>query len=128
MPGEGAHLDTTGRVMQVASESLSGTARHSLIEVPSGKLIGSINPPPSALAPGARMTATQTANRFGFALYRAGEQNPLVTLGLDVWIAEGYPTFSGDGTRLAWGNQDGTVSVCYIPEIQRRLAAIGLGW
>jgi len=74
------------------------------------------------------MSAVQTSNRFGFSLYRAGEPNPLVTLGIDMLSVEESATFSGDGTRLAWGNQDGTVTVCDLPEIQRRLAALGFGW
>jgi WD40 repeat protein len=127
-PGVGDHLDPTGRIMQFSPESLSGTAQYTLIEVPSGKWIASINPPPNALGREAQMTAVQTANRFGLALYRAGERNPLVTLGIDMLSVQESATFSGDGARLAWGNQDGTVTVCNLPEIQRRMAALGFGW
>jgi hypothetical protein len=35
---------------------------------------------------------------------------------------------SRDGRLLAWGNQDGTVSVCDLSEMQRRLGQIRLGW
>ena len=41
---------------------------------------------------------------------------------------EGRPTFSQDGALLAWGNRDGTVTVCHLEDVQRRLAAIGFGW
>jgi hypothetical protein len=36
--------------------------------------------------------------------------------------------FSPDGRQLAWGNGNGSVSVCDLEEIQRRLAEVGLGW
>ncbi len=36
--------------------------------------------------------------------------------------------FSPDGNHIVWGNQDGTVTVCDLNEVQRRLAGVGLGW
>ena len=36
--------------------------------------------------------------------------------------------FSQDGNHIVWGNQDGTVTVCDLNEVQRRLAGVGLGW
>jgi hypothetical protein len=36
--------------------------------------------------------------------------------------------FSRDGRIVAWGEPDGTVSVCNLVEVQRRLAEFGLGW
>ena len=36
--------------------------------------------------------------------------------------------FSQDGNQIIWGNQDGTVTVCDLNEVQRRLAGVGLGW
>jgi WD40 repeat protein len=38
------------------------------------------------------------------------------------------PVFSRDGNLLAWGSQDGTVSVCDLEELNRRLAEIKLDW
>jgi hypothetical protein len=32
------------------------------------------------------------------------------------------------GTHLAWGNADGTVTVCNLREINRRLMEVGLDW
>jgi hypothetical protein len=51
----------------------------------------------------------------------------LATLGVDHQTA-GEPEFSEDGRFLAWGNRDGTVFVADLPEVQRRLERIGLGW
>ena len=59
---------------------------------------------------------------------RRGAKEPAVVLGIDVRSSGSQHYFSADGTRYAWGNQDGTVNVADLPEIQRRLAEIGLGW
>jgi eukaryotic-like serine/threonine-protein kinase len=127
-PGQGARLDAAGRLMLFAPENAPPGTLYSLIEIPSSKWVTFVDPPASALGPGARVSAVQTASRFGFAFHRVGDPTPLATLGIDVLSAEGTATFSGDGTRLAWGNQDGTVTVCYLPDVQKRLTAIGFGW
>jgi serine/threonine protein kinase/WD40 repeat protein len=128
LPGEGQQLDATGRIMQFEPESPPSGTPPTLIEVPSGKWLGGIDPAGCALGPDAHIWATNDENRFGFTLHRQGDPTPLVKLGEDTLSAEGYPTFSSDGSRLVWGNQDGTVTVCYLPEIQRRLSALGFGW
>ncbi|HXY32990.1 MAG TPA: hypothetical protein VEI07_02120 [Planctomycetaceae bacterium] len=94
------------------------TPGDSLIEIPSGKLVGFVSTPASSLAPAAHISSVETANTFGFCLYRVSDNNPLITLGID---SECSPrsTFNLDGSRLAWGNRDGTVTVCYLAEVQR---------
>jgi hypothetical protein len=52
----------------------------------------------------------------------------LVEFPLDVLNFCSHGQFSRDGLHLAWGNTDGTVSLLDLKEIQRRLAAVGLGW
>ena len=37
-------------------------------------------------------------------------------------------SFSPDGNYAAWGNSDGTVAVCDLPEIDRRLGEAKMGW
>jgi hypothetical protein len=64
---------------------------------------------------------------FGLTLHRRGEQRPLVTLA-PYDLLSGGQLFNVAGTHIAWGNADGTVTVCDIQEIRRRLAAVGLGW
>jgi WD40 repeat protein len=120
------HLDATGNLLQFTANDSPG--QYPLIEIPSGKWAGSLNPPASALGPGAHLLANEHPERFGHTLYRRGDETPLVSLGIDTLSAEGHATFSLDGTRLAWGNQDGTVTICYLAEVQRRLASIGFGW
>jgi hypothetical protein len=124
MPGGEVRLDATGQLIEFGPQS-PGPA--SLIELSSGRLLGYVDPPAGALGPGARLSTVDTASGFGYALYRRGERIPLVTLGIDTMCSPGS-TFSSDGSRLAWGNRDGTVTVCYLAEVQRRLADMGLGW
>jgi WD40 repeat protein len=127
MPATGFCLDTTGTLMEFGPKSLPGNPLNSLIEIPSGKLVGFVDPPASSMGPLAHFSAAETATAFGFSLHRMGDPLPLVTLGIDIECSP-RSTFNLDGTRLAWGNRDGTVTVCYLAEIQRRLAAIGFGW
>jgi eukaryotic-like serine/threonine-protein kinase len=62
----------------------------------------------------------------GFAVYRRGDKAPFITLGID--RAGGPPVFSPDGAKLAWPNDDGTVSICVLEELRRKLAEAKLGW
>jgi hypothetical protein len=38
------------------------------------------------------------------------------------------PVFSRDGRWLAWGNEDGTVSVCELASLEQRMHSLGVGW
>jgi hypothetical protein len=60
-------------------------------------------------------------------LFRRGRTEPLIALGIDSSDFR-FPQFNLAGTHLAWGNADGTVTVCNLPEINRRLSEVGLGW
>ncbi len=62
-------------------------------------------------------------------LNEQGRDAPLLRIvrDLDVTGGDGIQ-FSPDGNYLVWGNVDGTVTVCDLNEVQRRLADVGLGW
>jgi serine/threonine protein kinase/WD40 repeat protein len=63
------------------------------------------------------------------ALYRRRDRALLLHLGLDApWGVLRGPTFNAAETHLAWGKGDGTVDVCDLAEVQRRLAQVGLDW
>ena len=66
--------------------------------------------------------------RCGLWLFRRDDAQSLALLGLGLDSPVTRATFSRDGTLVAWGDADGTVSVCNIPTVQRRLAELGMGW
>jgi hypothetical protein len=51
-----------------------------------------------------------------------------VTIAADAQHTPAQSEFTLDGRLVAWGSADGTVSVCDLVEVQRRLAEISLGW
>jgi WD40 repeat protein len=61
-------------------------------------------------------------------LFRGDATAPGLELDVDLhWSSYSTP-FNSAGTRLAWGNDDGSVITCDIAEVQRRLVAFDLGW
>lgn len=121
-------LDPTGRILALTSDpdhSSTGT----LIELPTGQLFGTWPLFPKAISPGARYGSSfGILSGSGCYLYRKDDKAPLVTLGIDAQPSVVDYGFNAAGTHLAWGNRDGSVIVCDINNVQRRLASIGLGW
>ncbi len=68
------------------------------------------------------------AEPYGVVLQTWGGKSPLVTVGLNIETTSVAFEFDAAGTSLAWGNRDGTVSLCHIPELRSRLEEVGLGW
>jgi len=70
-------------------------------------------------------------NAFGrsraICLFDAPGQAPLMTLAVDPSAAS-HVRFNAEGNRLAWGNADGTVTVCHLEEMENRLRAAGMSW
>jgi len=126
-PAADFQLETTAGLLGVALGK-SGSQSFFLVKCPSGELVETVERGPIAIGPHGHLLAFNRGDGLGYTLFRRGEKRPLVTLGIDSMPAEGRPAFNLDGTHVAWGNQNGTVTVCDIPEIQRRLAALGLGW
>jgi serine/threonine protein kinase/WD40 repeat protein len=96
-----------------------------LLDLATGKDLGSL-PFGSSLSPRAEYLFVGSSR--GMSLFRRGGGEPLVTLGIDLPITSIHQIFSRDGRLLAWGNGDGTVTVCDLQEVRRRLADVGLGW
>jgi hypothetical protein len=63
-----------------------------------------------------------------YTLHEPGRATPLLTIAAEPMPSNTVGEFSRDGRIVAWGEADGTVSVCDLAEVQRRLAEIGLGW
>jgi WD40 repeat protein len=100
-----------------------------LVDMASGKRLESLALPPQCLGPGAGhlVLAVNGDSKQGYSLLRRGEKEPLVELGIDT-PPSCSPLFSRDGSRLAWGNSDGTVTVGNPRVIRNELDRVGLRW
>jgi hypothetical protein len=50
-----------------------------------------------------------------------------LTLDIDDGAAQS-PLFNAKSSQVLWGNKDGTITVCEINEVLRKLAEVGLNW
>ena len=64
----------------------------------------------------------------GLSLYCSGEERPLVTLGVGSQSHSGWSVFDTAEQRVLSGHVDGSVNICDIEEVRRRLTDLGLGW
>jgi hypothetical protein len=71
---------------------------------------------------------THSVPQGGLGLVTRGSSAAILYLGLDSKPCGTQFHFTADGQRLAYGNEDGSVTVCDVPEIRRRLHALGLAW
>ncbi len=129
----GLATDRTGRVLMInrSQRTVNGPGQTTLVELPSGKLLGPTDPNHSSQGMGWNPQMPywlEMQHENQLSLVRRGEKDPVVALGIDVPYSGTQKQFDLTGRRFAWGNVDGTVNVCDIPIVQRRLAAIGLGW
>jgi WD40 repeat protein len=112
-------LDATGHYLVFTQ----GRARNRMLELPSSKRISEVKG--GAVSPNLRYTCDRP-DPFGLELFRREDGKLLVHLGIDKEVIAW--AFHPAGTHFAWGNADGSVMVCDIAEVQRRLASVGLGW
>lgn len=106
--------------------------RCDIFEIPSLKVMGMATDANTANVGVSRWVSLlpQSPNAPEMLLLREqGRPSPLLRIVRDVWVSgsDGIK-FSPDGNHIVWGNQDGTVTVCDLDEVQRRLAGVGLGW
>jgi serine/threonine protein kinase/WD40 repeat protein len=125
------HFDPTGRVYARSDPKL----RRDFLEFPSRALLESYvkGDPRGAiccLSPGGQLFLSGLAPDYDMhkiVLWAPRQETPLLTITSNVLCAYASQ-FSPDGRFAVWGNQDGTVTVFELEEVQRRLARFGLGW
>ena len=103
------------------------TQRPALLDVPSFEVRDNLDRMPSALGIEATLIVMGNEGSPEVSLYRRGDADPLLTVALDRPASSTFQ-FDRDGRRVVLGTRDGLVLVCDFAEIQRRLAAVGLGW
>jgi serine/threonine protein kinase/WD40 repeat protein len=111
-------LDPNGRVLTYRPDFDGRTSP--LIDIASGKSLGSLSQNWATLGPEAKYWC------HGNALYRRHDANPVVTLGID--SQNSALQFSPSGNQVIWGSVDGSVVVCDLEDLNRRLGAIHLDW
>ena len=123
-------VDSTGEMLGYADQE---TGTMVLLEMPGGKHVDLLQVQPEALGPRARSWARshipdKSGPALGMVFNPRGHNGPVVRLGIDHDVSSVKTLFSSDGRYLAWGDPDGSVLVCNIPEVQRRFTEVKLGW
>jgi WD40 repeat protein len=122
-------MDPTGRLLRVRTKG--DKPQFQIVETLTGRLVQADgHSSGDNLGPEGEYSAGFGASAGGnsaFQLYRKGREAPVVSIALEA-RSTSMARFTVDGRRVIWGNADGTVMVCDVPEVQRRLAGLGLGW
>jgi hypothetical protein len=125
-------LDSTDHA--IAMTVANGT-EWDVVEAENGNLIGRETGQLRAMALGGKKRLKglsdsgdpSGSNRLGLFSGDAPSPDVVLEVGRHVTSPRAF-AFSADGAQAAWGNRDGTVTLCDFVELQRRLAELGLGW
>ena len=118
-------VDAAGTVLAYELKRDLGTR---FVDLQSGELLRTHHGIPSAVSPSARNWVCGQLEDMTFDLFAKDREAPLFSFGFGSMHWSFNPEFSRDGKLLAWGNPDGTIAVCDLPEVRRRLGQLGLGW
>lgn len=123
-------LDPTGKIF-VINDYPIGAQPSVMVEVPTGKFLGTFDPELGEVGPGVRRWIRRThptrlSHDHRLLLMEQGRHDPLLQIDPD--LVDGGLFFNSDGGHAAWGRTDGIVAVLDFHEIQRRLAEVDLGW
>lgn len=123
-------IDPSGTIL--SAEPGTEKDRQLLAEVATGKRVDAVPHAERGLSPGARYVMGLEADEAGgsnrLPLSRRKGRATLVSFAIDAAPSSASVQFDREGTRVAWGNSDGTVSVADLKEVQTRLAELDLGW
>lgn len=123
-------LDPAGNFLAfLTDDSYTGT----LIELPSGRFVRTVDRIPVCLGPGSTFwVSTHGESKDepgGLRFFERGHDQYRFTFAFDTFVSSHLSfEFTPDGSHFTWGNNDGSVSVCDLREIQRRLSEVTLGW
>ncbi len=116
--------DPTGNLLAVYN-NLESVEEITLFEMPACREVGKLAACPLGLSPGGAYFAVSGG---GLLLFRRGDATPIVVFDEGQSLPVVRLQFDAVGDQLAWGRQDGTVVVADLPQVQRRLAELRLGW
>lgn len=113
-------IDAAGKLLTFPRDPLGEAL---LVELQTGRALDVLDFFPWAIRAEPRLYAGNAFDRDrDIRLFNAPSQAPLLTLAVDPGAASGV-RFNAEGNRLAWGNADGTVTVCHLEEMENRLRA-----
>jgi serine/threonine protein kinase/WD40 repeat protein len=121
-------FDPTGKVISLV---LDPDNRATVLEVPSLRTLTTIVEPGfQCLGPGAtRWCARRTLSSGQPTMALVDERHPEQPYVQILLERQGqFSRFTPDGQSVVWCNQDGTVSVCDLTLVNRRLTELGMGW
>ena len=111
---------------QITDTKVTDVTNPVLADLSSGNILRTL--PVGTFAIGPRGDLYAVHGDKGCRLFNtASDSRPLITLGIDGDILSDAQ-FDVTWNQLAWGNTDGSVTVCDLKEIQRRLKQAGLQW
>jgi hypothetical protein len=111
--------DPLGRILGLYSPEADSMI---LLDLPSGRQLGTLAGCPGALSSGARFWIhASDESPPGFELVSRHDGKPVVTLGINSLSTDCLKRFDAQGNYLAWGTADGQVIVAELGEIQRQL-------
>jgi WD40 repeat protein len=123
-------LDSQGELLAVRTGNPQNHV--SLVDTTSGRTIETLDQLPLALLAGREywvQFGPGDAASPGRANLVAQQSASAFTCVLSFPARPGLPpAFSKVGSRLAWSNADGTISVCCLEDVRRNFSQVGLGW
>jgi eukaryotic-like serine/threonine-protein kinase len=120
-------VDPAGQSVALQTED---TYSAKLVELTTGATLDQLPFPPSAFVWQPRLyvqSGISPIHDQGFSFLVQTNAMPLVTLGID-GAAPTALSFDPTARRVAWGNTDGSVSVCDLKQIRDALSGVGLQW
>ena len=103
---------------------IDGTATNGLFAMPSARPLPRRLVNALALGPDLKYWAEARPGGRGCWIVDTESERKFFSLDIDVAGGMHWPQFSPDGKSFAWGNLDGTVSLCDLNEVLRRLAGL----
>jgi eukaryotic-like serine/threonine-protein kinase len=123
-------FDTTSRFFTMQDEAFK--VNPLLFEVDSRRLVRALRFHCKGLGPEARINISDTDSNDPAlpktpVLVRSEDEDFLLAL-RGTGISTDFRPFSEDGSLIAWGNFDGTVTIFDVQRVRKKLAEVGLGW
>jgi len=123
-------LDPSGTLAAVRTDNRD--ALTSLIDVSTGKSVDTLERIPICISPNVEYMVSGGGKdtpdlERGYGLFRRGASTPLIVLSFESTPTH-CATFAARGGLLAWPNSNGTVSVCNLEQLRKRLLMVDLAW